>query len=301
MSNKAWFLFKDGKISEAEQIFLAIENTANTNLELLVARGEIAYAYSKCTLKGTLTLGVQEYEKILEECKKGRILVPERYFCLWTFGLFLALGHDKEKILIDGEYSNRRLLMLKEVTQIHTSDEMANLYQAKSYANIGRIRYQQICKMKGRDIYNQLRKEPLHAFEMAYKLGYNDAYTVGIVGSFMRYYNDKLHIAVNVLERSIELKETSKACVHLALAQKRLLERKVPQRQCTPPPKDRVVKMMKCPKHPFTLLVQYKGHPQMEQILKNLHKALQICPAFMGTYYELGLTYRQLDEQEKAL
>ncbi|KAL4236834.1 hypothetical protein ACF0H5_005221 [Mactra antiquata] len=307
LSNKAWYLLKEEKVYDAEQVISTIGAIPEKEEEILVANGELAYAYARFGLE-TYDLAVKEYENVLTEYKQRQLSDKyNKYFCMWSFGLFLLLHRKRKdsKVFTEAEelLPDKRLQILKSVTKIPTRDKIAMKYQGKCHANICRILYDQVCSnLNGREKYIQLRQEPLSALEDAYRLGYDDVYTLDLIGKFMRYYHEKVQVSIQCLQRSIALRETSKGYHRLALALKREMEsvqyKNLPKRQWVP--NANVINLMKCPKKPSVTLVRYKHKPNMKEIMKNLDRAVELDRRNMDAYYDYGLTLRQINEHLKA-
>ncbi|KAL4235267.1 Interferon-induced protein [Mactra antiquata] len=243
LCNRGWFLFKwDKKFSETKQLCEKLDGTQEDRSRIVIAKAEIAYAYTR--------LGIKFYSKAYELfneviCEAKSIdfqTVPdpnefEDNICEWSYRcalpqtrLFRTYNVCYES---DLELSKDKVVsvchLLKNIIQSNTQYPSCRLLKPKAYVLLGGIASS--IESTG-TLHFGLIQEVLHEepeltvdgyYEKALKLQDNDSFVLDRCGMHYKQKND-LDRAIELFKRSIAIKESSLNHHHLAVALKDKLQ-----------------------------------------------------------------------------
>lgn len=244
-TNKVWMLLNQQKS------FLAIETICAELKELkqhqehvVLARSEVAYAYSRLGLKYS-EKAVGKYKEVLEFAQTIQPSNTEAWndaVCLWMFGLALLeqrrlhvcnyAGNEKNDFSKEKYREVTQLLF--NVVKYKGDSQPVKRCKARSYVLIGgmvnnAIHNKSLFPNGAKDLFLKQDEvnssNPSQYVKLALDICPDDGYVLERSGRLCRYVND-VDASIQHLRLAITVKETSFAYHHLALALKVRLEQR---------------------------------------------------------------------------
>ncbi|XP_045206913.2 uncharacterized protein LOC123559160 [Mercenaria mercenaria] len=327
LSNKAWFSIKecvfDQYITEYDK---KLEELKQNNLILLVAKAEVAFTYSRLGVK-RFDNAISSYKDVIDECDrltrvemKEASRVPVDYICVWLFGYALAQKRqlnfstavDENELDFSPESYRRVIELYCRIIGLTDSSELVKRYRARSYVDLGQIRYgiEDIFPSETPRIFTEnqnLPKQEEEYFTTALDILPEDVYVLERSGKYFRYAR-QIERSIRMLTKAVKIKGSSYAYHHLASSLRRKLDIAVgnvlhqPLRSKGQYATNRTRQSIKPIKSPLNAKrINYEENKEAaDEILRYFDQAVEIS-LNTGAMYDKGLFCRQLGNPVKAL
>lgn len=269
-----------------------------------LARAEIAYCYSR--------MGPEYHEKAEHLFRKAiDKIFPKRNY-LWEFGLAITLRRQANIFAMRSpsdfkpeERNHEAIFILERITEMSEDRQLA----ARAWVELGVIMAFGECNNMILDCKGFSSKECFHNALLLCPRAY---FVLQRYGQHLRYIR-KFNESKEILEKSISIQDTQFARHHLALTLTKLvLKGDSNGYKVTETYQSTILK--KAPKSELNFfwgsklsisspktVQRFPNNPLLKEAVDHLEKALKMNEDFDKARYDLGLTYRYLDEHKEAL
>lgn len=242
LTNRAWlYLRRQENYQAIDNIFKTL-NSVQTKENVICAKAELAYAYSRFGIQ-LFNKAIDQFSSLLKEAERIRPETAEwrANVVLWKFGLVLTKQRflnvynlpDSKSINISKQQYQEVVSLLMEVinTKGTSEKEVIRTCRARSLVLIGILvtsadKSKNVFPNGARELFvPQLKYSPKAedyanpAVEMFPK----DSFILEKCGKIYRYLKQP-HLAITYLKRAIQLKDSSFAHHHMALCLKTVVE-----------------------------------------------------------------------------
>jgi len=213
---RAYYYLKWEDFYESEKQLNALNSTEHNIVANLVAKAEVAYAYTKIGFEH-YQKAAERFEEVLSDCRD----IPEKYVCSWKYSWALAIRRQSNfadaprQCNIDDPdtYLKKAEVLYRDI--IAMSDDSIRRYKARAYVDLGL----EICF--GRDFQSAKKQyeqtDSFDCIEQALLLEPEDEFVLSRSGTYFRLISNPQK-AIELLRKAVTIKETSFSYHHLALA-----------------------------------------------------------------------------------
>lgn len=269
------------------------------------ARAEIAYCYSR--------MGPEYHEKAQQIFRKAidYFCLPKRHY-LWEFGLAMSLRRQANIFAMRSpsdfkpkEKNQEAILILERITQMCVDRKLA----ARAWVELGVIMASGECDNMKLHCEGFSKEECFHNALLLCPKAY---FVLQRYGQHLRYVQ-KFSESKRCLEKSISIQDTQFARHHLALTLIKLVLKSDSNTNKVAGIYQRTISKKTSKSEPNFFwgskisisspktVKRFPNHPLLKEAVVHLEKALKMNEDFDKARYDLGLTYRYLDEHKEAL
>lgn len=313
LANRAWFDRKNGNFYQAQKGLEKLQNLAqNENMNvwedtLKFARGENAIALASCGPK-FYKMAVHAFESLLKNLPNN-----EEVIVMWNFEYGLCLKRTlnvfNSTTLPRDDVKRTMKRACTAFANVIQSSQLKT-FQARAWCCLGELAYtvQHHPITYGHDLTRYIpphcfTQTVLDYFEKAIHLD-NEDFDVNLTCARYYHYHDKDNESVKHFEKALSIRQTSKAYHHYALTLKRIEKKRQEEkysRKYDDLPSDEEEEVhrkliLKSTRYTKKLILT----PEIEKVLHNFDRAIDIQYANYSAHYDKAYTLRQLRQPDHA-
>ena len=312
LANRAWFDRKTGKFYQSQKGIEQLQNLIQNEKinvsgdAVKLAKGEIVISLAKCGPK-FYEKAIKAFEPLLEDMPNNEDIIA-----MWNleYGLCLkrALNVFSFATLSREDIKRTMKRACNKFSDVIQSSKRKT-FQARAWCGLGELAYtiRHHPKSYGREFYLYIPpycicRSVLGYFENALHLD-NDDFDVNLNCARYYHYHGKDNESLELFRKALSVRQTSKVYHHYALTLKSIEKKRQQQKtrkydDLSSDEEDEVQGklILKSTRNTKEL----KLSTEMEAVLHNLHKAIELSKTNYSAKYDKAYTLRQLRQSENA-